>query len=167
MVQIAQIIDMQEDEFLVSKTDTNNKIIYANQAFCRSSGYAETELLGESHNIMKHPDMPAGIYNLLWEHLASEQEFFGYIKYATKQGSGYWTFANITPFYEGDKLAGYFSVRRAPEQKALPFIEDLYKKMRLAEEQASEEQKLCVSSSVLWQAITKEYQTYAQFVLSL
>jgi len=158
---------MLEDDFLVTRTNLESKIIYANEAFCNLSGYKEQELLGQYHNIVRHPDMPKGIYNLMWEHLQSNQEFFGYIKNVTRDGNYYWTLANVAPYYDGDTLAGYCSVRRAPSKTALEEITPLYKKMKQAEEEVPKEQQLGVSSAVLWQAITKEYQTYAEFVLSL
>lgn len=158
---------MRPDDFIVSKTDVNSIITYVNQAFCQMSGYQEDELIGQSHDIIRNSLMPHGIYNLMWEHLAAEEEFFGYIVNRNKDSSCYWTLINVTPFYENDKLAGYFAVRRAPTEAALAVIKPLYKEMCTAEKNASPEQRLPLSSAVLWQAITKEYQSYAEFVLSL
>jgi PAS domain S-box-containing protein len=162
-----QEVFMQDNDFLVTKTDLDSRIIYANSAFCEQSGFSEQELIGHYHNVVRHQDMPRGIYNLMWEHLQSGQEFFGYIKNVTKDGSSYWTLANVAPYFDEDTMLGYCSVRRAPTKTAIEKIVPLYKKMKQAEQEVERDQQLSVSSAVLWQAITKEYQTYAEFILSL
>jgi len=158
---------MKEDGFIVSKTDVDSNITYVNKAFCDISGYSEAELIGKNHDIVRNNLMPHGIYNLMWEHLQAEEEFFGYIANRNKDDSYYWTLINVTPFYENNTLAGYFAVRRCPSKSALQIIKPLYKNMCDIERTSSAEQLLPLSSSILWQAITKEYQSYAEFVLSL
>lgn len=158
---------MQENDFLVTQTDASNNITYANSAFCTFTGYRRDQLLGKSHSLIRHSAMPKGIYNLLEEHLNAEQEFFGYFIDQAADDSYYWTFVNVTPFYEQENLGGYLSVRRCPSERAICYISKLYQEMKQAEENAQPEQALSMSSAVLWQAITKEYQSYAEFVLSL
>jgi PAS domain S-box-containing protein len=160
-------IILPADALLVSKTDPNSCITYVNQSFCKISGYTGKELVGHNHDIVRNDLMPRSIYNLMWEHLKAEEEFFGYIVNTNKDGSYYWMLINVTPFYNNDTLTGYFSVRRAPLPQALEIIKPLYQSMCQTEKAASPEQQLSMSSAVLWQAITKEYQTYAEFVLSL
>jgi PAS domain S-box-containing protein len=160
-------LKMKEDDFFVSKTDLKSKITYINQGFCKISGYVESELLGINHDIVRCSIMPHGIYNLLWEHLRAEEEFFGYIANQNKDGSYYWAFLNVAPCYENNKLTGYFAVQRMPSKQALETIKPLYQTMCKIEKDAEPAQLLPLSSSVLWQAITKEYQSYAEFVLSL
>ena len=158
---------LPEDAFIVSKTDAESCMTYVNQSFCEVSGYSENELIGQSHDIVRNDLMPHGIYNLMWEHLKAEEEFFGYIVNRNKDNSYYWAFINVSPCYEKNTLTGYFAVRRAPSIQALAIIKPLYQSMCQAEKSVSPEQKLAMSSAVLWQAITKEYQSYAEFVLSL
>ncbi len=160
-------VHMEEGDFFVSKTDLKSHITYVNKGFCQISGYNETELIGENHDIMRCPLMPHGIYNLLWEHLNTEEEFFGYIANQNKDGSYYWAFINITPCYDNEQLNGYFAVQREPSQQALNLIKVLYQEMCDVEKNAEPAHLLPLSSAVLWQAITKEYQSYAEFVLSL
>jgi len=162
-----QEIILPEDAFIVSKTDHDSCITYVNQSFCQISGYTENELIGHNHDIVRNDLMPHGIYNLMWEHLKAEEEFFGYIVNRNKDNSYYWTLINVTPFYDQGKLSGYFAVRRAPSQESLAIIKPLYETMCKAEQDAPSELLLPMSSAVLWQAITKEYQSYAEFVLSL
>jgi PAS domain S-box-containing protein len=158
---------LPEDAFIISKTDPDSYITYINQNFCKVSGYSERELIGQNHDIVRNDLMPHGIYNLMWEHLKAEEEFWGYIVNLNKDNSYYWALINVAPFYENNSLTGYFAVRRAPSAEALKTIKPLYQSMCQTERAASPEQQLPLSSAILWQAITKEYQTYAEFVLSL
>ena len=100
---------MREDDFLVSKTDLKGRITYGNRIFIEFSGYSEAELLGAQHNIVRHPDMPRGVFKFLWDTLQAKQECFAYVKNRSKDGGFYWVFANVTPSYAADgKVDGYF-----------------------------------------------------------
>jgi PAS domain S-box-containing protein len=160
-------IRLPEGALIVSKTDAKGCIKYVNQQFCELSGYAENELIGKSHNVVRSNLMPRGIYNLMWDHFKKEEEFFGYIVNRNKDNSYYWSLINVTPCYNNETLAGYFAARRAISEQALDVIKPLYNSMLKIEESSSEEQRVAMSSALLWQTITKEYQTYAEFVLSL
>lgn len=162
-----QEVILPEDVLIISKTDPQSCITYVNQSFCKTSGYTSKELVGNNHDIVRNDLMPRSIYNLMWEHLKAEEEFFGYIVNSNKDGSYYWMLINVTPSYHNNVLTGYFSVRRAPSAQALNIIKPLYQSMCHTEKTASPEQQLSMSSAVLWQAITKEFQTYAEFILSL
>ena len=109
-----------DNDFIVSKTDTTGKITYANRIFMEIAGYPESELLGVQHNIIRHPDMPRGVFRFMWDTLKKGDEFFGFAKNLCADGGFYWVFANITPDYDKNgKLQGYYSVRRKPPQSAL------------------------------------------------
>ncbi|MEW8263014.1 MAG: PAS domain S-box protein, partial [Candidatus Thiodiazotropha taylori] len=73
-------IIMDENDFIVSKTDLKGRITYANRIFMKIAGYAEHELLNVQHNIIRHPDMPRGVFRLLWNVIESGQECFAYVK---------------------------------------------------------------------------------------
>jgi len=106
---------MREDDFIVSKTDIKGRISYANEIFIEFSEFKESELIGKPHNIIRHPDMPRSVFRFMWQTLQKGEEFSGYVKNLGKHGSFYWVFANVTPSYgPGNKLLGYFSVRRKP-----------------------------------------------------
>ncbi len=158
---------VKEEHFLVSKTDLKSHITYINQEFCQVTGYKISELIGQNHAIFRCSLVPHGIYNLLWEHLKAEEEFFGYIANQNKDGSHYWSFINVTPYYENDEICGYFAVQRMPTKEALDIIKPLYQEMCKIEKDADPALLLPLSSAALWQAITKEYQSYAEFILSL
>ncbi|HPV77190.1 MAG TPA: PAS domain-containing protein, partial [Gemmatimonadaceae bacterium] len=79
-----------EDEIIVSKTDLQGKITYANDVFIRVSGYEEDELLGAPHSIIRHPDMPRAVFKLLWDTLATGREVFAYVNNMARNGDNYW-----------------------------------------------------------------------------
>jgi aerotaxis receptor len=100
-----------EEERLVSSTDARGNIIYCNEAFTRVSGYGREELIGQPHNLIRHPDMPAAVFQKMWQTLQSGSIWMGLVKNRRKNGDFYWVSAFVTPVYENNKLAGYESVR--------------------------------------------------------
>ena len=140
-------VSLSEDEFIVSKTDLKGKLTYINRTFMRISGFPEGELLGFPHNVIRHPDMPRGVFKLMWDTLRSGEEFFGYVKNRCKDGGHYWVFANVTTDYGLDnKPIGYYSVRRKPMPQALEYIIPIYRKM--LEIEASKSGKNAVDESL-------------------
>jgi PAS domain S-box-containing protein len=121
---------LNDGEFIVSKTDTAGRITYANRVFMEIALYPEDRLLGVQHNIIRHPDMPRGVFRFLWNTIETGQEFFGFVKNLCADGRYYWVFANVTADYdEQGKLTGYLSVRRKPPQKAIDAITPIYAAM--------------------------------------
>ena len=126
------------DDFIVSKTDTSGRITYANRIFMQICGYPESELLDVQHNIIRHPDMPRGVYRFLWDTIKSGEEFSGFVKNLCADGGFYWVFANVTPDYdENNKLLGYYSVRRKPPKSAIEIITPIYQEMLRIEKESS------------------------------
>ena len=114
---------LTDNEFIVSKTDAKGRITYVNRVFMRIAGYSEQELLQQPHSIIRHPDMPRGVFYYLWKTLQEGHEFFGFVKNLCADGSYYWVFANITPDYDrDDRLMGYYSVRRKPSPQAIETV---------------------------------------------
>ncbi len=159
---------MADDEIIVSKTDTRGHLIYGNEIFIAISGYQENELLGKQHNIIRHPDMPRGVFKLLWDTLKAGDEFNGYVKNLRKDGGFYWVFANITPCYNtaGD-LIGYYSVRRKPKQDALNVIEPIYQQMLAAEQQAGSKDAIASSIAILNNILSDKGVSYDNFICTL
>jgi PAS domain S-box-containing protein len=123
-----------DEEIIVSKTDLKGLISYANRVFINIAGYSEEELLGQPHNIIRHPDMPGSVFRLLWDTLARGEEVFAYVKNMARNGDHYWVFAHVTPtFDESGRIVGYHSNRRVPERSAVASAEALYRTV-LAEE---------------------------------
>lgn len=84
-------------DVIVSKTDLAGRITYANDVFLAIAGYEEEEVLGEAHNLIRHPDMPRTVFAFLWEALKAGEEVFAYVKNMTKAGDHYWVLAHVTP----------------------------------------------------------------------
>lgn len=129
---------LSDEDFIVSKTDASGCITYANRIFMEIAGYPEHELLGVQHNIIRHPEMPRGVFRFMWNTLKAGDEFFGFAKNLCADGSFYWVFANITPDYDNQgKLQGYYSVRRNPPRSALEVLTPIYREMLDIEKQSS------------------------------
>jgi len=129
---------IQADDFLVSKTDTEGRITYANPSFIKVTGFTEKELLGKPHNLIRHQDMPKIIFKLLWEEISNKREIFAYVKNMSKNGGYYWVYANVTPSFDTQKnIIGYYSVRRKANPKALEIIVPLYEKLLSLESSGS------------------------------
>lgn len=101
---------------LVSTTDLKGIITYANPDFCRVSGFSLEELVGKSHNIVRHPDMPPLAFKEFWQALKNEQPWYGVVKNRCKNGDYYWVDAYATPIYQDNKVVGYQSVRTLPSE---------------------------------------------------
>jgi PAS domain S-box-containing protein len=159
---------MREDDFLVSKTDLKGRITYGNRIFIEYSGYSEAELLGKQHNIVRHPDMPRGVFKFLWDTLSAKQECFAYVKNQSKDGGFYWVFANVTPSYGADgAVDGYFSVRRKPRASGIAVVSGLYRQM-LAEENRVGPKAACDASlALLNNALAQHGVSYESFILSI
>jgi len=159
---------MREQDFIVSKTDLKGRITYGNRIFIEYSGYTEHELLGAQHNIIRHPDMPRGVFKFLWDTIASGQEVFAYVKNMAKDGSCYWVFANVTPDYdEQGNIIGYLSVRRCPKRSAVDTCTALYQQMLAAEQAAGPRDACDASLALLTQVLQQRGVSYEELVLSL
>ena len=124
-----------ERDTLVSVTDTKGRITYCNPAFVLVSGFAHEYLLGQPHNIVRHPDMPEEAYRDLWDTIAKGLPWTGLVKNRRKNGDFYWVQANVTPLRDGEQITGYLSVRTLPSREQVQAAEKLYATMR-AEAQA-------------------------------
>jgi len=115
---------------IVSKTDLQGKITYANESFVAISGFTRAELLGADHNIVRHPDMPAVAFADLWRTVQAGQPWRGLVKNRTKSGDYYWVEAFVTPLTEKGRAIGYMSVRNAPARADIAAAESLYAEIR-------------------------------------
>lgn len=125
--------DFSEAELLVSLTNAKGEITHCNPAFVRVSGYSYGELMGEPHNLVRHPDMPAAAFKDLWRTVAHGYPWTGMVKNRRKNGDHYWVRANVTPLMENGKPSGYMSVRTKPAAEEIRAAEALYARMRAEE----------------------------------
>ena len=115
---------------LVSTTDLQSHITYCNPAFVEVSGYERAELIGQPHNQVRHPDMPAEAFRDMWATLRANEPWTALVKNRRKNGDHYWVRANVTPVREGGRVAGYMSVRTTPTRNEVAAAEALYRQMR-------------------------------------
>ncbi|HEY0844529.1 MAG TPA: Tar ligand binding domain-containing protein [Noviherbaspirillum sp.] len=111
---------------LVSRTDTKGIITFANDAFVEVSGFSRDELLGSSHNIVRHPDVPPAVFEDMWETLKKGLPWRGLVKNRTKSGDHYWVDAHVVPVRKNGETIGYMSVRTRPARESIPKAEALY-----------------------------------------
>ncbi len=157
-------LTFNEEEFIVSKTDLNGKITYGNSLFMQMSGYSEIELIDQPHKILRHPDMPAVVFKLLWSKIKEGKEVFAYVNNKTKNGDYYWVFAHVTPSYDTNrKICSYHSVRRKPSSIALNFIKPLYRSLLQAERNGG----TAASEAVLNKLLKEKGVSYDEFILSI
>lgn len=122
-------VTFSQSEFLVSTTDTNSIITYANDEFCRVAGFTAEELIGKPHNIVRHPDMPKAAFADMWGQLKKGNSWRGMVKNRCKNGDYYWVDAFVTPICDKDKIIGYQSVRHCPSRKDIASAERLYQRI--------------------------------------
>ena len=118
------------NETLLSTTDTSSHITYANAAFVRTSGYAADELIGQPHNLLRHPDMPAEAFADMWRSLKQGQSWTALVKNRRKNGDHYWVRANAAPMRRNGQLTGYLSVRTKPARAEIDAATALYSRFK-------------------------------------
>jgi len=123
-------IKLKKNMMIVSETNKKGNIIYANNDFCKISGYTKDELIGMPHNMVRHPDMPKSAFEDLWNTLIKGKTWKGIVKNLCKNGDYYWVNATIYPVIKKDGKLKFISVRIKPTTKEIEKVEKLYKKMR-------------------------------------
>lgn len=158
-----------EEEIIVSKTDARGRITYANEVFERVSGYAPSDYLGAPHSFVRHPDMPACVFQMLWDTIQSGREFFGYVVNLAKNGDHYWVFAHVTPTFDADgSIAGFHSNRRSPDREAVRRIERVYASLRAEERKHSDRREaIRASTALLSTTLSNARKSYEEFAFSL
>ena len=159
---------MREDDFIVSKTDLTGRITYGNRIFIEFSGYSETELLGSQHNIIRHPDMPRGVFKFLWDTISQKQECMAFVKNMAKDGSFYWVFALVSPAFDtqGNHI-GYYSVRRKPHAAGVRLMQTVYQEMLAVERRAGPKDACEASLSYLTGLLRDKGVRYEDLVIGL
>lgn len=156
--------EMQENDFIVSKTDKKGRITYVNKIFMDMAEYSEEELLGKPHSLVRHKDMPKAVFKHLWNTIEKKEECFAYVINKTKNGNAYWVFANVTASLDvNGNIIGYYSVRRRPNPAALEVIIPLYKEMLKAEKNSGVD----ASFKILTDIIHEKGVSYDELIISL
>lgn len=155
-----------ENEVIVSKTDPKGIIIYANQIFLDIAGYTEHEVLGQPHNMIRHPEMPACIFKILWDRIQSGKEVFAYVRNMAKNGDHYWVLAHVTPSFDpSGRIKGFHSSRRVPDSAVLAEIKPFYETLRKEERRhASPKDGLAASLAMVQKMLDNRGVTYDQYI---
>ncbi len=158
-----------ESQIIVSKTDTKGIITYANKVFCDVALYREAELVGQPHNIIRHPDMPRCVFKLLWDTVERGEEIFAYVVNLAKNGDHYWVLAHVTPTFDDEmRIIGYHSSRRVPRADAVETISGLYRRLLDIERgHSSPKEGMAASEAALFAILKDKGVAYDEFVLTL
>ncbi len=124
-------IPYPEGKMLVSKTNLKGAITFANKEFVKISGFTHAELIGQNHNIVRHPDMPPAAFEDLWKTVQAGKPWVGMVKNRAKNGDYYWVKANVTPITKNGQVVEYMSVRTAPERHEVMQAESLYRDINM------------------------------------
>lgn len=122
--------EVPQDELIISRTDLNGHITYANETFCEISGYSEDELIGKAHNVVRHPDMPSAAFKDLWETVQAKKQWIGVVKNLRKDKGYYWVQAIVSGVYKNGVLVEYKSLRTPISYEDKLKHQKLYDKMR-------------------------------------
>ena len=159
-----------DNEIIVSKTDTKGRLTYVNDVFLRLADYTEKDCLGEPHNMIRNPEMPRCIFKLLWDTIQDGREIFAYVVNRSANGDHYWVLAHVTPSRDTNgSIVGYHSNRRTPNRQVLEgTIIPLYRQL-LAEEQkhANSKDGMAASMAMLEALYKDQGMEYDEFIAGI
>ena len=157
-------IKLDPNQYIVSKTDTKGIITYVNDYFMKISGYTQSEMIGQPHNIIRHPDMPKVIFKLLWKNISAGKDMHAVIKNRAKNGDYYWVLTAFEIHYDADNnIDGYTAYRRGVNSAITKKISKLYSKLLEIERQEGTK----ASEKYLKKFLDKKKMSYDQYVMSL
>ncbi|MEA1955312.1 MAG: PAS domain-containing protein [Campylobacterota bacterium] len=122
--------EVPDDELIISRTDLKGIITYANDTFCEISGYDIDELVGQSHNLVRHPDMPSSAFTDMWNTIQNKKQWIGIVKNLRKDKGYYWVEAIVSGVYKNNELVEYKSLRTPISYETKLTYQKLYDKMR-------------------------------------
>ncbi|MCF6207161.1 MAG: PAS domain S-box protein [Sulfurovum sp.] len=116
---------------MISETDTQGIITYANKYFLEFNGFTKEELIGLPHSVLRHPDMPKGVFRAMWKIITQKKVWRGYLKNLCKDGSYYWALVYIQPkLDESGKIIGYVANRRDAYPHAIIEVSEKYEALQ-------------------------------------
>ena len=155
---------LPDGEFIYSSTDLKGVIVEANEAFARISNFTREEMVGQSHNIVRHPDIPPEAFFDMWQDLKAGRPWRGVVKNRRKDGGFYWVVANVSPVRENGQVIGYQSVRARPEREEIVAAEGAYKRIKAGDKSIRIENGRVVKNRPAW--ILKLLSLRAQMILA-
>lgn len=162
---IDEEVQWNKAETIISRTDKYGTIDFANDTFCNVCGYSREELLGQPHNIIRHPDMPKIIFKVLWDNLLDGVNFHAIVKNLAKSGRYYWVITNfaITRDSSGNIIS--FLARRTSVPKGVvdEYIAPFYKKLLDLEKVGG----MQASAAFVGEYLSKINKTYPEFIYEI
>ncbi len=119
-------INYDQSQKIISTTNAKGVITDVNSHFVDISGFTKEELIGQSHNIVRHPWMPQAAFKELWDYCKKSRPWMGLVKNRCKNGDYYWVDAFVTPMYENGKVVGFQSVRQKPDKEWVERAQQVY-----------------------------------------
>jgi PAS domain S-box-containing protein len=123
-------IELRDRQVIISRSDLHGRIVDVNSDFVEISGFSRDELIGQQHNIIRHPSMPPGVFADLWADLLAERPWIGIIQNRAKNGDAYWIEAHVAPIWEHGKVCGYMSMRWKATEAQIAEAKQTYAQMR-------------------------------------
>ena len=157
------------DELIVSKTNTKGQLTYTNHTFLDIAGYSEADCIGKPHNMIRNPNMPRAIFDLLWSSIANGEEIFAYVVNLTKSGDHYWVIAHVTPSFENGQIVGYHSTRRVPNPQTIKnIIEPLYDRLKgIEDKNPNRKDGIQDSINALMEILKENGTNYNEYIANL
>ncbi|TGN88345.1 PAS domain-containing methyl-accepting chemotaxis protein [Bradyrhizobium yuanmingense] len=121
---------VSDETLIVSRTDLKGKLTYFNEDFLAAAGFTSAELMGQPHNIVRHPDMPPEAFDNLWDTLKAGKPWLGAVKNRRKNGDFYWVLATASPIRENGEVKGYTSIRTKLPADQRKLAEEVYAAIR-------------------------------------
>lgn len=163
---IDQEVEWDKTQTIISRTDKFGTIDFANDTFCDVCGYSREELLGQPHNIIRHPDMPQIIFKVLWDNILEGNNFHAIVKNLSKSGKYYWVITNfsITRDYQTGEIISFLARRSSvPKSVVDEYIAPFYKKL-LEIEKA---QGIRASAAFVGEYLKNAGKTYPEFIYDI
>ena len=158
-------VQWDKTKTLISETDVKGTITNVNDVFCAVAHYSASELIGQPHNLIRHPDMPKLIFKLLWDNLKVGNNFVCVIKNLAKTGEYYWVVTDFEMRRDAmGNITHYIGRRKSVPEAAInnylaPFYESLLKMEKIGGVE--------LSSRFFKNYLTKQGKDYIDFVISI
>jgi len=117
---------LYDDLYLLSETDEKGIVTYASDSFLKIANMKLEDIVGQPHNIVRHPEMPRAAFKSLWDDVQSKGFWTGYVKNARKGGGFYWVYATVLRSTDKNGNMKYVSIRIKPSREDIRKSEELY-----------------------------------------
>ena len=117
---------LYNDLYLLSETDEKGIVVYASDSFLKIANMTEEDIIGQPHNVVRHPEMPRAAFKSLWDDVVSKGFWTGYVKNARKGGGHYWVYATVLRSIDKNGNTKYVSIRVKPSREDIKKAQELY-----------------------------------------